>query len=233
MRDEEHDLDFSFWTDLDDDLSIARFPEDFADYLRELGREVEADTFLDEAKQYHELNPDWDQSLEDIVDLAEEYARVSISAQDLHKPRKLTYADIRRTYRDSEIANHGVSDTPLPFDQEAELVRRSLEDQTPPAAPIDMDEHQHPDCVVYVTDDDDILDIMFKTMVTLRHAGYIASAKSFQFELTLMVKRSEPTDWDMFELAWSYVELTGAPGSQIERRIQERERHHRRELISR
>lgn len=207
----------SYYIDMDNELEVAKFPEDFADWLMDTGREQDAREFLHKCQHYEDVTPVEEQEFETVIEIAEEYAPVVKLQDELQTPSR-TYSEVMRLLKDAEAADEpSGGDAPLPWDREAAVINRTLADSAP-VVPMDMDDHEFPDVKVYVDDDDTLPIILAKTMLALVEEGYPFAAKIFAQDL-LALTRVPRSDLELFELVWSYVDVLPEVGSERERRF--------------
>lgn len=214
----------AYYTDFTDDLEVAKFPEDFADWLMEDGREQDAREFLFTVQHWQEVTPSWDQTIERLVELAEIYAPVVNFSEEIRAPRS-TYSEAVSLLRDTERINEpGSEDEPLPWDREAEIINRMIADEALIAEGNMIldggDENEwtlqeYPDVEVYVDDDDTVVSIALKTFYSLTVNGYDEGARTFLTNIRHLIHR---LDYEkMFWIIWTYVTVLPEPGSLISR----------------
>lgn len=201
--------DAEFYFDATNELEVAKFPEDFADWLMDNGREQEAREFLNRWHRFVEERDGWGVTLDDAQSLADDYATVIEINEEVGDPvvdePSRTYREAFQLLRDADRTTEpdGEED-PLPWDREAALVNMSLKDM--PAEPIDWDEHEYDDVIVYVDEGDRIPDIIANTITALIKSGYQYGARTLAHELEMLL-RFPATNEEMFALLWSYVDI--------------------------
>lgn len=209
----------SFYYDVSDELEVAKFPEDFADWLMDEGREQDAKEFLVRWKRFEESRPDREITLDAAADLAQQYADVIEINEETRNPAAKSYAEAFRLLRDLESADEpDPDDDPMTWDREAAAVNHFLADSMP--APVDMDEHEFDDVTVYVDEDEGIVHMIANTITQLAQAGYVDGAKEFALNLKFLLQRN-PTDSEMFGLIWSYVDVRPTPRREAIAMLQE------------
>lgn len=207
----------AFYFDVADDKVVAKFPEDFADWLMDEGKELDAREFLHKCQHYEEVTPVEELELATVIEIAEEYAPVIKFNEEIREPAS-TYSQVVRLLKDLEMADEPRGgDKPLPWDREAALVNQAIADSAP-VTPIDMDEHEFPDVKVYVDDDHTILHILANTMLELVEAGYPEAARRFAQDLWFLTRQPRD-DFELFSLIWSYVDVLPEVGSDREKRF--------------
>jgi len=197
----------AFYYDGDSQLEVAKFPEDFADWLMNEGREQEAREFLARWNRLEETTPYEQVTFELAQDLAEEYAPVVDFAEEIRDPD--TDSEMVKAlfgiFREREATEEPWSDDPTPsWDREAELVKQVLEDQMP--IPLDLDKHEFPHVKVYVKRSAKIPEIVFRTFQELGTSIDTKTAMRFIQDL-LFLTNGPATDGEIFLLCWSYVNI--------------------------
>lgn len=212
----------AYYADLSDDLEVAKFPEDFADWLMDQGREQDARQFLITIRNWKDLTPTHEQTISRLVEIADEYAPVVDFQEEIRAPiPRRSFTEALALLQDLEAVEEPDSDTgPLTWDREAELVNRAIADQPPPPAPapVDMSEHEYPDVEVYVDDGETVVQTAWKTFESLLENGHRTAARMFLLDARALLHRSEDPV-DLFMLIWSYVVVLPEFGSRIERRM--------------
>lgn len=212
----------AYYADFDDDLHVAKFPEDFADWLMDEGRDQDAREFLFIVRQWQDTTARWNQTIEQLVEIAEMYAPVVDVSAETRVPRT-SYTEALRLLRDTERVDEPDSeDDPLPWDREAEIINRMIADESLLAkADTILDEEEewvlqeYPDVEVYIDDDDTIVSVALKTFYTLMKEGYDEGARMFMTNIRHLIHR---LDYDkMFWIIWTYVTVLPEPGSTISR----------------
>lgn len=214
----------TFYYDASDELEVAKFPENFADWLMDEGWEQDAREFLVRWKQFEENTPNHEITLDAAVQMAEEYAETSELNAELRNPVSKTYAEAFQLLRDLEKVDEPEGETePLPWDREAAAINHFLADSSPPV-PVNMEEHEFADVVVHVDVGENIAHIIAHSLIALAQAGYTSGAKELAFNLKNLFRRN-PTNWDVFELIWSYVDVQPTPRRQAVTMLEEHEYH--------
>jgi hypothetical protein len=207
----------AYFADLSNDHEVAHFPEDFADWLMEEGREQDAREFLITCKNWADLTPPDEQTIDALVSIAEEYAPVVKFDEEIRSPSR-TYYETVKLLEDLEKVNEPDSDDPmLPPDREAALINQMLADEMP-VVPVNMEEHEFEDVDVYVDDGDSIVTLVLKTFEALMEADYTAAARRFIQEANMLIHRGEDAV-ELFVLIWSYVTVQPEHGSEHARRM--------------
>jgi hypothetical protein len=203
----------AYYADLDSDLHIAKFPEDFADWLLDENREEDAKEFLSDIKLYKSVTDEDEWTLDDLIEIAQLQAPVVIIQEELRQP---TYVEALRLLEAAEKADEPTSrDTPLRWDQEAALVNQAIADSSPPR---DLEEPEYSDVTVWVDDDWSVPDIVVATVKALIEGHYSLGARDFVREMSFILNR-HANQWDLFKLAWSYVTIRPEVSSDHERRF--------------
>lgn len=209
----------TFYYDASDELEVAKFPENFADWLMDEGWEQDAREFLVRWKHFEETTPNYEITLDAAVQMAKDYAEVAELNAELRNPVSKSYAEAFQLLRDLEEADEpDGEDAPLPWDREAAAINHFLADSDP--TPVDMEEHEFDDVVVHVDVGETIAHVIAHTLTALAQAGYVGGAKRLAFDFKYLL-RQNPTDWQMFELIWSYVDVQSTPRRQAVRMLEE------------
>lgn len=214
----------AFYADLSNIIEIAKFPEDFADWLMDEGREQDARRFLLTCKNWQAVTPAEEQTIEDVIEIAQEYAPVVNFSEEIRVPHDTSFHEAVELLRDLERVDEPFSDDePLSWDREAALVNQMLSDDRPTEPEIvfeepPLPEPMFPDAEVYIDDDDTITVVAGKTVQALLDEGYDIGARRFLLELRDVIRRG-PSTSEMFILIWSYATVMPEIGSQISRRM--------------
>jgi hypothetical protein len=213
----------AFYVDTSSALEVAKFPEDFADHLMDEGRDQEAREFLITCRRWEKLTPEDEQEIDELIEIASGFAPVVSFQDELGVPDapKVGYGEAKAFYDDWQTVDEPNMDDPsLPPDREAALINQMLSDSGP-VMPMDMDKHEFEDVDVYVDDGDRIAVLMFKVFQALMDSTYTSAARRFIGEVDLILRRSnDPIE--LFELAWSYVNIVPEHGSEHSRRMMAR-----------
>lgn len=204
-----------FIYDISDELAVAKFPEDFADYLLEEGRDADAREFLAAWTHYESVTPTEALSLETVIEMAEWYAPTLETNEEMRGPVSRSFAEAFSLLRDMESADEPESgDAPLSWDREAAVVQRALADEGPSepsqygsVTPLDLAEHEYPDVTAYVAKGSTIIQVLIEVALALGAAGLSGAAQSFAREIMMVTRHGTVTDEELFLLAWSYVNI--------------------------
>jgi hypothetical protein len=208
MQDEK-----AYYAELDNDLHVAKFPEDFTDWLLDEGREFEAKEFMAAVKKYKASTLEDEWTLDDLLDMARYYAPVVVLEEELRQP---TYAQAVRLLEAAERLEEPTSrDEPVRWDQEAALVNQALAD----SAPLSMDRPEYEDVTVWVDDHHSVTDIVMMAARALIDDEKGAVARQFLREVGFVLAHNA-NQWDLFKLTWSYVTIVPEIGSQNERIVE-------------
>jgi hypothetical protein len=211
-----HEEPEAFFLSLEDFLGVARFAEDYADHLMDLGRDEWAKDFLKSVKAYKAVTPEDEWTLDDLLDMARDYTPVSVVEDELNEPHADTYREAVAMLEALEAVNEPDTKTPaLRFDQEAALVNRMIADE----APLDPERPEFPDVTVWVDDDWSVGDIVIDCFKQLVEHGYPSSAREFMRHVNFVLDHGAQ-QWDLFRLTWSYVKVQPEIGSKNERRAE-------------
>jgi len=207
-----HDIQAAFWYDAGDELLVARFPEDFQDWLLDEGREDDAREFMARWKQLESVMSHSEQLFDYARDLAEEYATVREFNEESRTPARKTYEQMFNLLRDLESADEpNGDDEPLSWDREAALVNRAIADMPEPERPVlfeddEDDEHVYP-IAIYVRHGTPVLMMFFQTARALVNGGYSYGKDDLLYDFKSLLRQPEVTHGEIFDLLWHYVDI--------------------------
>jgi hypothetical protein len=202
-----------FVYDVLDELAVAKFPEDFADWLMDEGREADALEFLARWRHYESITPEGELDFDDVIDLAHAYADVVEVNTELRGPVSASFAEAFALLRATEATDEPYSDdAPLTWDREAQVVNQALADQGDYIVPLDLDEHEFPEIKVYVEKGCSIMDVLTGTILALAAENLRSVVNSFCQDL-LALTREPTSNEELFALAWSYVDIKAKPAA--------------------
>lgn len=202
----------TFYYDVEDELLIAKFPEDFADFLADEGWDQDSRDFLARWKQIEQLTPNSDLIFQQVLDLATEYANIYEVGDETRRPTSKTYDQLFSLLRDLEQADEPDSDDEtIPWDREGALVNRFLEDMPREETKVDEDilddaGPEFPDVVLILKTGVSLPEIVIRSMRELWHGGYPEEARELLRELSLGFERdSEFNAVDIVAMICSYI----------------------------
>jgi len=204
-EDEEED-DVVFHFDVSNPLAVAKFPEDFNDFLLDHGRDDEGAEFLVRWKHIEQRTPAHRITLEKAIDLALEYADVVQENEDFRDDEtSRSYAEAFQMLRDAELVDEpDGDDPPIPWDREAALVNQVLADSMP-VVPVNLDDHEYP-VTVKVPLGFPVEKIALLAALRLGSEGYTIGARDFIQDFRALI-RIPFTNAKLFTLIWSYVNV--------------------------
>lgn len=185
----------TFYYDAEDELVIAKFPEDFADFLSDEGWEQDARDFLARWKHIETLTPNDELRFKQVIELAEEYAPIYEVGDETRRPSSKTYDQVFNLLRDMErVDDYGSDDDTIPWDREGALVNRFLSDMSHEviAEEEERDEAgpEFPDVVVTFKRGDDLPKVVLYSIIALWKGGYPDEAQDLISELSFEFKRN-------------------------------------------
>lgn len=206
-----NDIQAAFWYDAGDELLVARFPEDFNDWLLDEGREDDAKEFMARWKHIESVIPHGELSIEHARDLAEEYATVREFNEESRTPSRKTYEQMFNLLRDLERADEPDSDDePLTWDREAALVNRAIADM--PEEPVlfeddeDDEGHLYP-VTIYIRHGTPVLDMIIHAAAALVKADYSYGKDDMVYDFGNLLKQPVVTNDEVFDLLLDYIDI--------------------------
>ncbi len=190
----------AYHVDLSDELYRLRFAEDFADWLMDHRREEEAREFLHLVKTYEESTEEYD--LEDVIAIAEGFNPIVDVNEEMAGGRNAS--DLAIQILEEQEGN-------LRWDQEAALINQYIRDSEPVSAvPRDLLEPEFPNVDVYFDLNRPIVRNVLGIPFHLAAHGHHRGARAFIQDMKALL-RTKPTNYALFQLAWSYVMIYPDP----------------------
>lgn len=183
----------TYEVDLSDPLKVFHFPNDFADHLRDLGRDDEAEDFLRKWHMYAEYLPEEDlaeSGLEHVITIA----RMFTPVEDVSHAPKHPFPSPLEVLESVEREETEV------WDREADMVDRDM----PP--PLPEGEHEFPNVSIEIYLGDTMLDLLIRAYGALKCEGEFPGAENLRKEAIFFLNR-KPTNRELLYLIWSYVRI--------------------------
>jgi len=203
----------TFYYDVSDELVVAKFPEDFADWLRDEGRDADAREFMARWHDIESTTPWSDLKFDQVVDLASVYANVVEFGDELRTPSRKTYDQLFNLLRDMEASDEPESDDePMTWDREAALVNRAIADMPsllpePEEDEIEIEPTYH-DVTIYVAYRTPLHVLTLNVMKALWNNGYQSAVDDLLLDLKYLFRDTAPvTDGDVFLSLCEYINI--------------------------
>lgn len=183
----------TYLVDLSDPLQVFHFPNDFADHLRDLSREDEADDFLRKWHMYASYLPEEDlaeNGLDHVITIARMFAPV----EDVSHAPKNPFPTAEQVLEEIEREETAV------WDRELETMDRDTPEM------LDLEQAEFPEVSILIDVGDIIPDLLVRAYGALKREGEFPGAERLRKESIFFLSR-RPTNYDLFKLIWSYVQV--------------------------
>lgn len=197
----------TFYYNAEDELVIAKFPEDFADFLSDAGYENDARDFLVRWKQHEQITPPSEVRFDAARELAEEYANVVEIGDESNRPASKTYEQVFHLLRDLEASDEVDSDDePIPWDREGALVNRFIADMPHEAIVEESEKPTLTGVSVVAERSEPFGKIVLDSVMALVGVNRMDEARELMSELEFILRNHPHLD-DVIDLICHYVDL--------------------------